>query len=70
MGWGEGAAKRKKQRNMYQMKVQNKTKQKEKELNKMETGNLLNAELKTLVLKIRNELRETVDELSENFRKV
>ena len=43
------------QRNMPQMKEQNKTP--EKELNKMETSNLLDAEFKTLVIWMLNELK-------------
>ena len=43
-----------KQRNMLQMKEQNKTP--EKELNKMKTSNLPDAEFKTLVLRILKEL--------------
>ena len=39
----------------------------EKELDKMETSNLSDVELKTLVIRILNELRGRVDELSENF---
>ena len=46
---------------MSPIKEQNKTP--EKELNKMETSNLLEAEFKTLVIRMLNELRGTVDEL-------
>ena len=53
------------QRTMAQVKEQNKTP--EKELNKMETSNLLDAEFKTLVIRMLNELREKVNELEENF---
>ena len=42
------------QRNMAQMKKQNKTP--EKELNKMESSNLLDAERKTLVIRMLTEL--------------
>ena len=49
------------QRNIAQMKQQNKTP--EKELNKMETSNLLNAEFRTLVIKM-------LSELSENFNSI
>ena len=52
---------------MDQMKEQNKTP--EKELNEIETSNLLGVEFKTLVIKMLNELRERVDELSKNFNK-
>ena len=44
----------KRQRNMVQMKEQNKTP--EKELNKMETSNLSHAEFKTLVIRMLKEL--------------
>ena len=43
-----------KQRNMAQMKEQNKTTK--KELNKMEISNLSDAEFKTLVVRMLNEL--------------
>ena len=42
-------------------KEQNKTA--EKELSKMETSNLLDEEIKTLVIRMLNELRERIDEL-------
>ena len=48
------AAKRRRQRNMAQVKEQIKTL--EKELNKMERSNLSDAEFKTLVIKILKEL--------------
>ena len=35
----------------------------------MESSNLIDAEFKTLVIKMFNELRGKVDELSENFNK-
>ena len=35
----------------------------------MESSNLTDAEFKTLVIKILNELRGSVDEFSENFNK-
>ena len=47
------ADKMKRQRNMAQMKKQIRTP--EKELNKMETGNLSDAELKTLVIRMLKE---------------
>ena len=50
------------QRNMAQMKEQNKTSG--KKLNIMETSNLLDAEFKTLVIRMLNELRGR-----ENFNK-
>ena len=52
---------------MSQMTVQNKTP--EKELNKMETGNLPNAQFKTLMIRMVNEQGGGVDELHENFKK-
>lgn len=55
------------QRNMSQMKGQNKVPG--KELNKMETNNLRDAEFKTFVIRILNELRERVNEFSEIFNK-
>ena len=48
------AAKKRRQRNMAQMKEQNKTP--EKELNKMEISKLLDAEFKTLVIRMLKEL--------------
>ena len=52
---------------MSQMKEQDKTP--EKELNKMETSNLPDAEFKTLVIKMLSELRGKSEELSETFNK-
>ena len=49
------------------MKEQNKTP--EKELNKMETNNLPDAEFRTLVIRMLREFRGRVDELSKNFNK-
>ena len=49
------------QRTISQMKEQNKTP--EKELNKMETSNLLDGEFKTLVIRM-------LSELSENFNSI
>ena len=48
------------------MKEQNKT---EKELTKMEAKNLLDAEFKTLVIKMLNELRGRTEELSKDFNR-
>ena len=56
------AAKMRRQRTMSQMKKQNKTQ--EKELNKMETSNLPDAEFKTLVTRTLIKLRGRADELS------
>ena len=41
----------------------------ENELNKMEISNLSDAEFKTLVIRMLNEFKRRVDELSENFNK-
>ena len=54
----------KRQRNMSQMKQQNKTS--EKELNKMETSNLLDAEFKTMVIRIFNEFSETTNSVKKD----
>ena len=51
----------KRQKNMSQIKQQNKTL--EKVLNKIETSNLLDAEFKILVIRMLNELRRRVGEL-------
>ena len=48
---------------MAQMKQQNKTP--EKELNKMETSNLLNAEFKMLVIRMRNEFSEDLSSIKK-----
>ena len=53
------------QGNMSQMKEYDKTP--ERELNKMETSNLRDAEFKTLVIRLLNELWGRRDDLSENF---
>ena len=53
------------QRNMSQMKEQNKTP--DEELNKMETSKL--SEFKIWVIKMLNELGRRKDELSDNFNK-
>ena len=55
------AAKMWRQRNMAQMKEENKTP--EKELIKMETSNLPDIEFKTLVIRMLDELRGRVEEL-------
>ena len=52
-----------KQRNMAQMKGQIKTP--EKELNKMETSNLSDAEFKTLVRRMLKELREDINSIKK-----
>ena len=56
-----------KQRYMFQMKEQNKTT--EKEINKMETSNLPEAEFKTLVLRMLNELSDNFNKEIENIKK-
>ena len=55
------AAKMRSQRNISQMKQQNKIP--EKKLQKMETSNLPDAELKILAIKMLNKLRGRVEEL-------
>ena len=52
---------------MSHMKEQNKTP--EKEFTKRKTSNILDAEFKTLVIRMLNELKGRVDELRENFNK-
>ena len=54
-------------RYMSQMKDQ--TKSPEKELNEMETSNLPDVEFKTLVVRILNELRGKVDELTTSTKR-
>ena len=51
------------QRNMVQMKRQKKTP--EKELNKMETSKLLDAEFKTLVIRLLKELSEDLSNIKK-----
>ena len=53
----------KRQRNMVQMKEQNKTP--EKELNKMEMSNLSHAEFKTLVIRMFKELSEDLKSIKK-----
>ena len=53
----------KRQRNMTQLKEQNKTP--EKELGKMETSNLLEAEFKTLVIRMLRELSEDLSSIKK-----
>ena len=55
------------QRNMSERKEQ---KTPEKEVNKMETSNLPDAEFKKQVIRILNELRGRVDQVCENFNNV
>ena len=65
------------QRNMAQMKEQNKPPEKELELSKMEIANLSDAEFKTLVIRMlrefteygknmREEMKATLSELNKN----
>ena len=51
------------QKNMVQRKEQNKTP--EKELNKMEASNLLDAEFKTLVIRMLKELSENLNSIKK-----
>ena len=55
------------QRNKAQMKEHIKTL--EKELNKRKISNLPDAEFKTLVIRMLNELKGRLEELGENFNK-
>ena len=52
---------------MSQRKEQDKTP--EKELNEMEASSLPDAEFKTLVIRMLNELKGRLEELGENFNK-
>ena len=56
------------QRNIAQMKEQNSTP--EKEPNKMESSKLLDAEFKTLALRMFKELRRRIDKLRDNFNSI
>ena len=58
------AAKMRRQRNVAQMREQIKTP--EKELNKMEISKLLDAEFKTLVIRMLNELSETFNSIKND----
>ena len=51
------------QRNIFQMKKQNKTP--EKELNKMETRNLLDADFKTLIIRMFNDRSENINSIKK-----
>ena len=62
-----GTAKMRRQRNMAQMNEQNKTA--EKELNKMETSDLLEVEFQTLVIRMLSEHRGTVGEVRTSTAK-
>ena len=52
---------------MFQKKEQEKTS--EKELNKVETGNLPNKEFKVMIIKLPNELWRRMDGHSKKFNK-
>ena len=52
------------QRNMFQMKKQDKTWN--KELSEVEISNLPNKEFKVMIIKMLNKLRRRMDEHSEN----
>ena len=53
---------------MAKMKEQNK--HPEKELNKMETSNLLDAEFKTLVIRMLNELSENFNSIKKDMETI
>ena len=55
------------QRNMAQMKEQNKSP--EKELNKMEASNVPDAEFKTLVIRMLKELSENLNSIKRSSHK-
>ena len=61
------AAKMRRQRKMTQMKVQIKTP--EKELNEMEISNLLDAEFKTLVIRMLKELSKDLSRIKKSSYK-
>ena len=61
------AAKMRRQRNMAQMKENKKTP--EKELNKMETSNQLDAEFKTLVIRMLRELNGDLNSIKISSQK-
>ena len=56
------------QRNISHIKEQNKTP--EEELNKIKTSNLLDAQSKTLVIRMLRKLRGRVEELRENLNSI
>ena len=58
--------KMKRQKNMFQMKKQDKTPEK---LSKMKISNRLDKELKVMIIKMLTEHRRRMDEHSENFNK-
>lgn len=55
------------QGNMFQMKTQNKAP--EKELNEMETSSLSDAQFKTLLIRMLNEVRGEIEKPSENLKR-
>lgn len=56
-------------RQRYVLQTKERDKISEKELNAMEISNLPDKEFKVLVIKMLTELRERMDELSENVNK-
>ena len=56
------------QRNMAQMKEQNKTPQ--KEINKMETSNVLDAEFKTLVIRMLSDFTENFNSIKKGMETI
>ena len=57
----------KRKRNMSQMKERtNGTTEEKKNLNKMETRNLLDAEFKTLIIRMLNELSENLNSIKKD----
>ena len=59
----------KRQNNMSQMKEQNKTPPILQKLNKMKTSNLLDAEFKTMVIRMLSELKRNIDGLMITSKK-
>ena len=55
------------QRNMPQMKEQKKSP--EKELNEMQATKILNAEFKTIIIRMLKDVRESLDDLSDNLKR-
>ena len=54
---------------MRRQRSRNHMREKDRDPEKMESSNLIDAEFKTVVIKMLNELRGSVDEFSENFNK-
>lgn len=53
--------------NMFKTKEQDKLQ--EKKLNEMKASNLLDIEVKTMIIRTFNKLRRRIDQFSENFEK-